>query len=261
MTTPIYPLNLTITPSPSGFSRPPTITLSLPETLSPSQIQTILSGTLRANSPTETLEPIPVYIQPPPPDLPSPGTSSTTTTTTTPTQPPKPTKRLLHLNPYTDVLLLLNLPSLLSSSLLYPPGSTTPASLSRLLPLLSRFRRIAVPFDPALEPEPLLQLWPEHFPHLEDCYVVVDTGLHPEILRRDENYTPDTIETFVSLEGKCYDVYGDAEDRAWVVAGGKGTGDGVVKGFNEGLYRKEMGEGGTGMYQAPRGALLGLVRE
>ncbi|KAK4200757.1 hypothetical protein QBC40DRAFT_296296 [Triangularia verruculosa] len=251
MTTPIYPLNITITPTPSRS--PPTFALSLPETLSPAQTNTLLSGALRPTFPTgetESLEPIPVYIRPPP-SLPSPGLGPSTTTSTTYQQP---TKRLLHLNPSLDVLLLLNLPAILSS---YP---STP--LTSLLPSLSKFRRIAVPFDPLLTPESLLSIWPDHFPQLDDIYVVVDTSLHPEVLRRDARYKTDTIEEFVCLEGRCFDVHGDAEDRAWVVKRGRGTADGVVKGLNELIYEKEMmsGMGRTGGYQSPRVGVLGLVR-
>ncbi|KAK0667295.1 hypothetical protein QBC41DRAFT_304545 [Cercophora samala] len=241
MSTPIYPLTLHLTP-PFSPSSPPILSLSLPADLSPSQIDTILSGSLRSQAPnqeTHSYEPLRVTV---------PAVSPTT----------RPSTRFLHLNPQTDVLLLLNLPSITPH---LPPHQP----ISTLLPSLMPFRRIAIPFHPSLTPEALLEIWPHHLQKIEDIYIVVDTAKNPEILRRNREYEPHTIESFVLLEGKGYDVHGDSEDRAWVVGRGEGTGDGLVKGLNELIWRRGVvggqGWGHVGGWLEPRVALLGLVRE
>ncbi|KAK4173721.1 hypothetical protein QBC36DRAFT_293118 [Triangularia setosa] len=242
METPIYSLTITISPSSPSHS-PPNFILSLPDTLSAAQINSILSSSLHPALPTGERDP----------EFTSPGPVLDSCSTTI-TSGQRPIKRLLHLNPTVDLILLANVPDNLSSPKI---------PLTTLFPDLSKFRRIAIPFDLVLTPESLLSIWPHHLPKLEDIYVLVDTGLHPEVLRRDDRYQPATIETFVCLEGKGYDVHGDSEDRAWVVGMGKGTGDGLVKGLNEEIYKREVWGKveGQGRYLSPKVGLLGLVRE
>ncbi|KAK4676644.1 hypothetical protein QC764_0062550 [Podospora pseudoanserina] len=225
-TTQIYPLTLTLN-SPSSPTYNPTLSLSLPSTLSPSRIPT--------PQPSPNLSALPILL---------PGNSQTT----------------LHLPPSTTILLLTNLPFILSS---LPPNIPLPTLLPPLLP----FRRIAIPFHPTLTPEDLLPLWPFHFPHVEDIYIVADASTHPDTLRRNKAYQPDVLESFVMLgdgrggERKAYDVHGDGEDRAWVIGTGVGTGDWVVKGLNEGFWRRGVVMGRGGLGTGPRVGLVGLVTE